>query len=288
MGKRQYDAANQIITKGSISKSIPNFRNTDQLISPGFRPSKITDMISLDFFEYPSYHFLTENLDPNSGRTVGCCINPAFHDFPNSIENLAQYNVTPNIWIEADSFAKSFYASILADLGQNASNNMLANGATLEYFTSNLTSVISGQDGSVEEAWLATNPATQSYDAVKRITGNLTITPSVISAQYLCQIPKLKPAGSLFVAIFLGDLVFLQALWVILNWATTAWLERSDPHANFCEGCRNPSGHAIELAPVGSATATQFSPMPVRRRQSLNENASHDSLESEQRLLSTT
>jgi len=38
-------------------------------------------------------------------------------------------------------------------------------------------------------------------------------------------------------SILVADLVLLQALWKILNWCTTKWLEHKDPTAKFCAGC---------------------------------------------------
>lgn len=125
----------------------------------------------------------------------------------------------------------------MADLGQASNDSILQNGTLLQHFTSNITSLKSA-DG-VETLWLQAGPARQSCDEMKSTTGLLNVTgssnvSSVIYAQYFCQDPHLKPRGSLFIAILVADLVFLQTLWKILNWATISWLERSDPHANFC------------------------------------------------------
>ena len=190
------------------------------------------DMTDLGFFSDLNYHFTTD-LDGQ----ISCCINAAGHGYNPTIANLAAHNETPNIWTQADSFAKAFYATIMADLGQNSSANMLANSTALEYFTTNFTSTIEGQDISVMEAWYATNPAMESYSASKSRTGSLSISPSVISQQYLCQIPKLKPGGSLFVAILVADLVFLQALWKLVTWIVGWRVKRADSQASFCEGC---------------------------------------------------
>jgi hypothetical protein len=205
-------------------------------------------MTDLDFFSGVSYHFVTEV----NGKTA-CCVNPAGHNYSITIGNLAAHNEAPNIWIEADSLAKSFYATIMADLGQNSSVNMLANETALEYFTATLTNTVGGQDSSVIQSWLATTPATQKYSDIKDTTGSLNIDPSVIAAQYLCQIPRLKSGGSLFVAILIADLVFLQALWKILNWIMVWRLERSDTQANFCEGCKAREA-SIELVARSAST----------------------------------
>lgn len=80
---------------------------------------------------------------------IACYINLARHNYLITIGNLAIYNEALNIWIEADSLAKSFNAIIMADLGQNSCVNMLVNEIALEYFITTLTNTIGGQDSSV-------------------------------------------------------------------------------------------------------------------------------------------
>jgi hypothetical protein len=161
-----------------------------------------------------------------------CCIHPGQYPAPEgTIADLAQKEASPNIWIELDSFAKSFYASILADLGQISESNMLLNTDALEYFTSNLTSKIDGQNGWVDEFWRSAEPANQSYSKLRaqNIIGDLGINNTVISSQYLCQLPKLKSNGSLFIAVLVADLVMLQALWVVVDWTMATWLDHKNP-----------------------------------------------------------
>lgn len=211
-------------------------------------------MTDLSFFSNMNYHFTQEE----DGVTY-CCINQAGHNYDPTIANLAAHNETPNIWIAADSLAKAFYATVMADLGQKSSFNMLANLTALEYFSANLNNTIDGQNSAVMIAWHQTNPAMQSYSAVKYKTGPLSVTPSVILQQYLCQIPKLKSGGSLFVAILIADLVLLQALWAIVGLIMGWRLGKSDPQAKFCEGCAAMQA-GIELREVPT-TSTQYEPV---------------------------
>jgi hypothetical protein len=159
-----------------------------------------------------------------------CCIHPGSY-VARTIAALAQTKAHPDIWIELDSFAKSFYASILADLGQNSESNMLLNTDSLEYFTSNLTGNITGENRWVNDVWKATQPANGSYSELRaqNMTGDLVINKSVIASQYLCQLPKLKSNGSLFIAVLVADLVMLQALWIVVNWTMVTWLEHKSP-----------------------------------------------------------
>jgi hypothetical protein len=138
----------------------------------------------------------------------------------------------------------------MADLGQNSSVNMVTDSAALEYFSTNLTDTVEGQNTYGMAAWHATNPAMQSYSEVKDITGLLSITPSVISQQYLCQVPKLKSRGPLFVAVLLADLVFLQELWKIVTLIMDWRLGRSDCQAIFCESCAARDTMTAQYRPV--------------------------------------
>jgi hypothetical protein len=63
------------------------------------------------------------------------------------------------------------------------------------------------------------------------------VNSSVISTQYLCQVPKLKSKGSLVVSIIVADLVFLQALWTVFTRIVTFFLERRHPEAKYCPRC---------------------------------------------------
>jgi hypothetical protein len=57
----------------------------------------------------------------------------------------------------------------------------------------------------------------------------------------------------MLVSVIVADLVFLQALWLIVTFLTTFFLERRHPQANYCDGCTKilASGHgeALEMIP---------------------------------------
>lgn len=124
-----------------------------------------------------------------------------------------------------------FYSTVLVDLGSTAGTNILTEPLLLQ----NLSDFENMP--TVTNKWITFGPANKSYNQLKNFTGPLNITPSTIYAQYLCQVLEEKPAGSLFVAILVADLVILQAMWTITKWLTTVWLEHRDPRANYCAGC---------------------------------------------------
>jgi hypothetical protein len=71
----------------------------------------------------------------------------------------------------------------------------------------------------------------------------------------ICQVPQLKSAASLIISILVADLVFLHALWKILNLGVSLWLERKQPEANYCLGCEMRLSHGdYERVDVGSPT----------------------------------
>lgn len=234
------DGHTQRALKGSIGVSVSRLcinypcSKADNLI-PVFEPTgNSSGITSIDFFRLPNFHYtFTEYHDsfPKAqyNGVPNCCINPATSS--HSIGTLHDMGAWPDAWIEADAFAKVFYSVMLADLGQqNTTTNLLADPAALALFSNNITTM---KSGSVESPWLKAGPAREPY---QRDDGsNLSITPSVFFTEYLCQVPTLRSAGSLVVAVLVADLVFLNAAWVLLNWFAGKGLEGSA--AQQCEGC---------------------------------------------------
>ena len=112
----------------------------------------------------------------------------------------------------------------MTDLGQStATPNILLNATVLQYFTQNFTYMqnytVNAQPGL----------ANDSYEALKDQTGPLNMSTAVISTKYLCQVPRRKSTGTVFISILVADLVFMQALWKILNLCSVAWLTHKDP-----------------------------------------------------------
>ncbi len=149
---------------------------------------------------------------------------PKINPYEPTVSNLASNNASPNVWLASDGLAKSFYSTIMTDLGQTtATPNILLNATVLQYFTQNFTYMQKDIVNAVP------GPAKDSYEALKDQTGALNASAAVISTKYLCQVPKRKSTGTLFVSILVADLVFMQALWKILNLCSEAWLTHKDP-----------------------------------------------------------
>lgn len=149
--------------------------------------------------------------------------------------------------INFDGLAKSLYSIILTDLGQSVESNILAfPQRTIDFANKTIQIGTTGKNSSYACRWgQIIGPETEPCDPPLEPTafyewagtGVPYVNSSVISTQYLCQVPKLKSKGSLIVSIIVADLVFLQALWVVFTWIVTFFLERRYPEAKYCLGC---------------------------------------------------
>ncbi|VTT60302.1 unnamed protein product [Fusarium fujikuroi] len=141
-----------------------------------------TDIENPGFFSI-DYLFYGSKIDE-----VACCPGSPL---PLTAKALDKSDTYPNIWTKADSLAKAAYSTILVDLGQKAAPkpNILSDTKLLTRYTENFSTA--------RMANLRSGPANDSYSTLKETTGSLGITPSVFAATYICQVPRLKPAGNL-------------------------------------------------------------------------------------------
>jgi hypothetical protein len=127
-----------------------------------------------------------------------------------------------------DNLAKAFYSTISADLGIG-NENLLTSETTLQQATSNFSNF--------EQLWVPVGPATDSYNTLKHKTGKPSITPSILSTNYLCQTPVAKPVPSMIISVVLADLVFIRALWMLVTWVAVWVARRRDTRTDWCAGC---------------------------------------------------
>ena len=158
------------------------------------------------------------------GSGVNVLTPPSDNKHTHTVSDLASSNASPNIWLASDSLVKSFYSTIMTDLGQTTMvPNILLNATALQHFTQNFTSMQNNTPNAQP------GPARDSYEVLKDQTGPLNTSTAVISTKYLCQVPRRKSTGTLLVSILVADLVFMQALWKIFTICTVAWLAHKDP-----------------------------------------------------------
>ncbi|KAH0543831.1 hypothetical protein FGG08_001870 [Glutinoglossum americanum] len=197
------------------------------LLGQDLIPRPDHDIASLDFF-LAKYYFITQT-DP-TGKV------PIYNNDDADNTGLSEWNKTkkyPNVWDVTDIYGKSLYSAVLADLGQASPPNILldSGSAVLQEYTkdfANLKWIVHAEPG----------PARESFSDLKARgqTGSLSIKPSTIYQEYLCQVPQRKSPGSLIIAVIVADLVFLQTLWRILNLTATWYVEKRYPMAKYCEG----------------------------------------------------
>jgi hypothetical protein len=181
----------------------------------------------------------------------------------------------PYAWqaVLIDGLVTSVYFTILTDLGQGGPLNTLASEKQVMKFVNETIKLIESKipyedlyGPALYWAWWLLGLNVQDItmpEFYKLAGGNSGIVgipqaiPATISTQYLCQVPKLKAVGSLLVSLIVADFVLLQALWVIVTFLMTFFLERRHPEANYCAGCAKDlaSEHdeGIEMTPSSAA-----------------------------------
>lgn len=188
------------------------------------RPNTSVEDITDQNFLTIGYRFTREKINSDG--------NAMFGNDSVTFPALISTQTSPNIWIQASALAKALYSSILIDLGQPYSplSNILLNATTLATYSENFTTTLA-----YEAAYNAPpGPANNSYAVLGHTTGPLGTAPAVIVTQYLCQVPVRKAFGSLFLAVLVADLVFMQVVWTILNLVTTQVLLKRNPEGEFC------------------------------------------------------
>ncbi|KAF5673609.1 hypothetical protein FCIRC_7987 [Fusarium circinatum] len=155
----------------------------------------------------------------------------------------------PGIWISADSLAKAFYFTILADPGQTDSGpNILDNielltHSTKEYEVIQNRTPIWGDNLRVNTTEGLAHRAFTSKDTSRK---NLRIEPSVVSTTFLCQMPRLKSRPTLIVSVIINTIVILSALWRLYQLLIDTILSKNDPDMMNCAGCTAMTEKAVE------------------------------------------
>lgn len=134
--------------------------------------------------------------------------------------------------------ARAMYSTVMSDLGQDIDPklNALLRPESLQDFTSGINYSMKWRTGQPWWIVFQPGPATADYEQLKDSTGELEVTPSVISTRYSCQIPKRKSAASLVLSIFVADVVLLQVAWAAFV-LVVGFCMRNRYQVNHCEGC---------------------------------------------------
>lgn len=167
-------------------------------------------------------------------------------------EDFITNNTWPNVWSPANRLAKAMYSVIQVDLGQTdtvittfdgtpTDTSILTTADRLHHWTENLTqiwdrSTVADKDNLLPYGWMQMRQFDPNTDATDP-RWPLQFTPSVISATYTCQVPRLKSHGNIFISILVADLVLLRAAWTLYNYLVDYFLKTRHADANVCEKC---------------------------------------------------
>jgi hypothetical protein len=183
-----------------------------------------------------------------------------------------KHGANGTIWLAADSLAKSFYSTILTDLGQATANNkqnILQSPQLLQHFTANFSTILSTVDSDGTTPTEAAGPAMEDYDTLRDTIGPLAVMPATLAVNYICNVPRRKPWSELIVSILVANLVFMRTLWSVFNLVMEMWVKDRDGRRNWCEGCLKLQGARDDEDDFGSAAhdapenASQSSGVPL-------------------------
>lgn len=161
----------------------------------------------------------------------------------NTISVLAEGNTSekpvPSVWEPMSVLGKAMWFTVLADLGRDDESlpNMLARPELLEYLTQNMSQVNTSLPSSWRWGLESASRSLDPYVAAQDGTNQLGTPPSVLSTNYICQVPKLKSTGTLIVSVLVADLVLLQFLWKMYLVAIDHFFVSKREHLRCCEGC---------------------------------------------------
>ncbi|OTA93896.1 hypothetical protein M434DRAFT_30578 [Hypoxylon sp. CO27-5] len=175
------------------------------------------------------------------------------HALENFTQNQAQNSSFPyeSLWEPIDLFGKSAFSAVMTDLGQRDQPNILTRPKLLEAFTANSRTIIDNTQPDLRSKFFDALGPTVSFRASDHNESSLDVPPAVFSASYLCQVPHRKPWPELIFSVLLADLVFLRALWWLVNFLTTQLLSSRDKTMNMCECCCDHDNGKDENAGTG-------------------------------------
>lgn len=216
MGAQRTCSGDEDVCEGFISKAYFIFNRPNN--------STVEDILDPQFLKMESYMVYQR---PNSSLGVYYAKGPPFY----ASEYAREGKYPSSWWAPAEKLAKSAWSTVLVDLGQNKSSNILLDDAKLKNFTSDFDQL--------DQHSLAVKhgPGTEPYDPASNLTGPLSTGPATINTAYICNVPRRKSAGVLVWLILLADVVFLQLAWKIFKMIVDWWVERKDRESQFCEGC---------------------------------------------------
>lgn len=173
------------------------------------RPATMDQIVGMDFLKVDSCWLMPLNSTGISHANNYC----DSHTLSELSQGITEQEPLANIWEPLSWLGKAMWFTVLADLGRD--DELLPNILSHPSMIGNLT-------GNIE---------------VSTSVDDYVITPSVLATTYMCQVPRLKSTGTLFVSVLVADLVLLQAIWKLFVLAMNYFLTFNRDQMRHCEGC---------------------------------------------------
>lgn len=170
---------------------------------------------------------------------------------------------TFNLSNSLDNLSKIFYSTVLADLGTTTTEPTPITNSTL------LQSTIKNLGVSYYDDFYSSVGRDQIWETFGPSTGSLATKPATFYTQYQCQVPVQKSVGSVVIAIFIADLVLLQALWTFFTLIVDFGLRRTDKTADHCMGCLDAHANMQQHGDVQETQISESVSKPISRFGSL-------------------
>ena len=198
------------------------------LFYKGYRNQSTRDPLFLDFFDVYCGTLDSDPIPSSITSFIPCGVNGSDFADRSSFEMWSQSNSSTIAKLAGalDVLGKMLWYTTLTDLGQDISSNILTNKTLSDRFATLAPVSITRENGS------------HYHFTAFNESPSRTVTPSVISSIYVCQVPKIKSAGTLLLSVLIADLVFLQALWKLFTLLVDYGMIRRQPEMRMCDGCQ--------------------------------------------------
>ncbi|KUI71973.1 hypothetical protein VM1G_07755 [Cytospora mali] len=203
----------------------------------GSKPSTTDDLEDVDFLKADACWMMQLN-------STGIHHSDKFCD-SNKLSVLAEGTTDqkpmPSVWQPMNVLGKAMWFTVMADLGRDDDflPNMLSHPDMLENLSANMSvvneTITPRWDWGLRNRGASVVPFVASESTTDNV--ELTVTPSVLATNYICQVPKRKATGTLIVSILVADLVLLQTIWKIYVLAVDRFFISKREDLQYCQGC---------------------------------------------------
>ncbi|OTA53824.1 hypothetical protein K449DRAFT_389581 [Hypoxylon sp. EC38] len=228
----------QAFFDGNVGGDDPFFKGIVDLEQNTTLPGTMEDQVSsVEFLRVRDCFFIPLNSTGIAFLYNRYCNSSSITTLANS--QVAFERPVPGIWLSVSVLAKAMWFAILGDLGRDDDSmpNMLARPNLLENLSSNLTQANKTLRSEFRFAVDHSDISKQSFDPSQSSNDQLRVNQSILAADYLCQVPRLKSPGNLILSVLVADLVILQAIWKVFTLAVDRFYIKDSEEARYCIAC---------------------------------------------------